>query len=45
MMAHIATTVVIDNLGRGTTFKTPIGTVRMTIGKHCEDQCVHAIHE
>ena len=40
MMAHIAVTVVLDKLGRGSTFRTPINTVRMWIGKHIEDQAM-----
>ena len=38
MMAHIGVTVILDSLGRGTTFKTPVGSVKMYIGKHLEDQ-------
>ena len=38
MMAHIAVTVVLDSLGRGTTFRTPVGSVKMEIGRHLEDQ-------
>ena len=34
MMAHIATTVVLDAIGRGTTFKTSVTKVTMEIGRH-----------
>jgi DNA-directed RNA polymerase len=37
-MAHIAVTVVLDQLGRGTTFRTPINTVQAHIGRQIEDQ-------
>ena len=40
MMAHITCTVVLDNLGRGTTYKTKINTLRMYIGRHLEDQAM-----
>ena len=38
MMAHIAITVTLDSLGRGTTFRTTYNSLCMYIGKHLEDQ-------
>ena len=38
MMAHIAVTVMLDCLGRGTTFNTTYNSLCMYIGKHLEDQ-------
>ena len=38
MMAHIACTCTLDALGRGSTFKTKITTLKMNIGQHLEDQ-------
>ena len=38
MMAHIGLSVVLDALGRGSSFKTKINTLQMRIGKTIEDQ-------
>lgn len=37
-IAHIGLATVLDAVGRGQTFRTPINTVQAKIGKHLEDQ-------
>lgn len=37
-MAHIALSVTLDCVGRGNTFKTPINSIQMHIGRQVEDQ-------
>ena len=44
-LAHIGLTVILDLLGRGTTFKTPMTMVRKQIGECIEDQAFIAYME
>ena len=44
-MAHIGLTVTLDKLGRGQSFKTPINSVYMDIGRQLEDQAFMAYME
>jgi DNA-directed RNA polymerase len=39
-MAHIALATILDSLGRGQTFKTPINTLQIKIGRQVEDQAL-----
>ena len=38
MISHIGVSVIVDAVGRGMTFRTPINSVQMGIGKQLEDQ-------
>ena len=37
-MAHIGLTIVLDMIGRGNTFRTPINSIQAHIGRQIEDQ-------
>ena len=39
-IAHIGLSVVLDSIGRGQTFKTPINTLQVNIGRQIEDQAM-----
>ena len=40
MMAHISTTVVLDNIGTGTRFKSRINSIQKLIGEYIDDQAM-----